>query len=147
MIEVRGDMWELEADARCITTNGTINRRGECVMGRGVAEQAKRRYPGLAMRVAAHILNEGNVVAWFPDLELFTVPVKPEWWDMADLDLIAASVDRLCYMVEHLDLKRVLLPRPGCGYGHLTWEQVGPVITPTIDVMDDPTRIRVIEKG
>jgi len=30
-----------DVDAVCITTNGVVTKRGACVMGRGVAAQAK----------------------------------------------------------------------------------------------------------
>jgi hypothetical protein len=44
-----GDMWTAytAADLFLITTNATITARGALVMGRGIARQAKERFPGL----------------------------------------------------------------------------------------------------
>ncbi len=52
MIEEFGDIWEIPGDARVITTNGVVRKDGACVMGRGVALQAKMRYPGSSSRSA-----------------------------------------------------------------------------------------------
>jgi len=42
--EVDGNLWEIEADWRVITTNGFVKKDGRAVMGRGVARQALQRY-------------------------------------------------------------------------------------------------------
>ena len=46
MKEVTGNIWDYPADIVCITTNGSTTRNGSAVMGKGIALQAKERYPG-----------------------------------------------------------------------------------------------------
>lgn len=55
----RGDMWTAyePADLFLITTNSTIRPDGALVMGRGIARQARDRFPGLAEVLGQHILN------------------------------------------------------------------------------------------
>lgn len=59
MIEVKGNLWDIPADWRGITTNGTINKAGEIVMGKGCALEAKRRYPGLPRAIASYVSTWG----------------------------------------------------------------------------------------
>lgn len=134
MLEEKGDIWEMEADARCITTNGTVKKNGEAVMGRGVALQAKAMYPSFAHMLGRFLVGNGNIVSYTPDYRLFTFPVKHNWWEVADIELIEQSCALLMYVLgEHSELKRVLLPAPGCGNGGLAYEQVLPVIRPLLD--------------
>jgi hypothetical protein len=65
---LRGDLWNLaEEDAKigavavCIPTNGDVNRWGQAVMGRGVAMQARERFPGIASVLAGYLASGNNV--------------------------------------------------------------------------------------
>lgn len=133
MIEVTGDLWTYPADFRVITTNGTVKRNGDAVLGRGCAKQAVVRYPMLPALLGARIATRGNRVHFFSDEELhadrglFTFPVKHEWMLPADLELIAESVARFQEML--LSSAIYVLPRPGCGNGGLLWEDVRPVVS------------------
>lgn len=134
MIEVRGNLWEYPADVRCITTNGTIKKNGECVMGRGCAFEARKKIPGIALLLGADIQKNGNHVGWLWGGNLgemlLRFPVKHNWFEKADIELIKRSADELatwCY--DKPNIKTVLLPRPGCGNGGLNWyAEVKPAI-------------------
>ena len=64
MKEARGDMFTHLgiADAVCITTNGFTKRNGQCVMGRGCAAQAAKRFPWISSELGTLIRQEGNQV-------------------------------------------------------------------------------------
>ncbi len=134
MIEIVGDMWErYDAGAwACITTNGDVNVKGQAIMGRGVALQAKNRFPALPLVLGHKLREQGNAVYWFPDWRLITFPTKHSWRDpRSDLRLIAASVLQLATLLKGLDLvgydlTEIVLPRPGCGAGGLPWSDVQP---------------------
>ena len=74
-------------------------------------------------------------------MTLLTFPVKHNWWQPADLDLIAKSAEALEYMALSKPDTSFLLPRPGCGNGKLTWAEVRPVIKFL------PDNVLVIDKG
>lgn len=138
MREEFGDIWELATRPNsvvCITTNGYVNARGECVMGRGVAKQAKVRYPGLAKLIGSAIRSYGNHVQGFNltisgprDTWVFTFPTKHVWWRPSSLELIRQSATELVAHANSLRRATFYLPRPGCQNGGLRWADVKPVL-------------------
>jgi hypothetical protein len=156
MLEERGDLWQLPADARCITTNGYVKSDGSAVMGRGCAQQARDRFPGVDAYLGMLLEERGNHVhalmvaphralpvepipgTW----DLVAFPVKHNWYETADIDLIGRSCGELMALADqNPSWHRILLPRPGCGNGQLSWERVRPRIT---DLLDD--RVIVIDR-
>ena len=142
MIEVKGNLWDYPANARVITTNGTVKKNGECVMGRGCALEAKRRWTTIPRDLGQFIRSQGNHVFWLgePDLtwSLYSFPVKHQWFERADLKLIEQSAHELNNLTgdDGLDDEEdtvIVLPRPGCGNGNLKWNEVKPVIEPILD--------------
>lgn len=128
MVEVYGNLWEYPADWRVISTNGTVKKNGECVMGRGCAAEAKKKYPGLAMDLGTRIEFYGNVPLIFEQEKLVTFPVKHKWYEKADPKLIEKSTAALTrFALLHSD-EVIALPRPGCGNGQLKWEDVKPLL-------------------
>lgn len=140
MIEVTGNLWEYPADWRVITTNGTVKKNGECVMGRGCAYEAKQRYKELPKALGKHLKLNGNIIAVAPEHKLITFPVKHDWYDKADLELITKSVRMLNKLATNDKYKNdtFVMPRPGCGNGQLQWEDVRPLL------MDLPDNVKVI---
>lgn len=148
MIEVFGDFWEHEADAHVITTNGTIKESGAAVMGRGVARQAKMRFPGIPMYLGSLLQERGNRVHYLGEwtradgrsYNLFSFPVKHNWDEPADLELIAKSAAELA--VEASGYHTVAIVRPGCGNGGRDWiTEVRAIVKPFLG-----TRFHVVQK-
>ena len=140
MREVTGNLWTYPADVRVITTNGTVKKNGECVMGRGCALEAKRKFPWLPKMLGADITAWGNKPHNYKhshamDFYLWTFPVKHNWYERADLDLIKRSAQYFADYFSHpeLDESVIVMPRPGCGNGGLRWEDVRPVLEPILD--------------
>lgn len=138
MREFKGNIIEhlTEFDAICITSNGTIKANGACVMGAGIAKVFRDSIPGLDLELGKKIRQNGNVVNLLGKISrtlLFSFPVKHQWFENADIELIKASLIKLNREIEIFDLKNVALPRPGCGNGKLDWEKdVKPVIEPLL---------------
>lgn len=141
MIEEYGDMWTMEADVKCVTTNGTVKKGGGAVMGRGTAKQAAMRAPIVPTWLGQLIRRNGNHVqtisAHTDETGTYTLvafPVKHNWWEKADLKLIERSLVELNYLADMGDWKKILLPRPGCGNGQLSWsKQVKKLVEPVLD--------------
>lgn len=129
---IHGNLWDYhkKGDWVAVTTNGMVKANGECVMGRGTALQAARKYPSLPLRLGRSINAFGNHVMHFPDLRLFSFPVKHNWWESADLKLILRSAHELVDVVNKslAETAAIYMPRPGCGNGQLKWVDVYPTL-------------------
>lgn len=130
MLEIRGNLWDFHSTGFwiCITTNGVINTRGELVMGRGTALEAKRRHPELPKLLGDNVKTFGNEVNVVDRFKIISFPTKYDWRNPSDPDLILKSAMQLQKTVDYLRLKTVVLPRPGTENGGLDWEDVKPII-------------------
>lgn len=151
MIEQRADLWEVgeSCDATCITTNGTITGRGLGVLGRGCALEATYRYAKLQRHMGRQLKMWGNhtrIVIRVPGMQtLVSIPVKHEWYEKADVELITQSLQELVTLTDGMQWSRVVLPRPGCGNGGLEWEtQDGGIKALCLSLLDD--RFIVVSK-
>jgi len=142
MREVTGDIWDYHNQGHwiVITTNGTVRKDGACVMGRGVALQAKGRFPQMPYRLGDCIKKFGNHLTLQPYCCIFTFPVKHNWWEKADLSLIERSCKELFDACSPFKPPFYLV-RPGCGNGQLGWENVKPILEKYLD-----DRFIVVEK-
>lgn len=132
------DLWDVLADARVITTNGSVKTSGRAVMGRGCALQATQRYAFLQLTLGKAIQAHGNHVALLVeptgDAALCSFPVKHAWMERADLILIAQSATELRELTNAKGWLSVVLPRPGCGNGGRKWaSEVRPILQPILD--------------
>lgn len=140
MIEQIGNLWDFHEQGKwiCVTTNGTITKKGLAVMGRGCALEAKTRYPELAVKLGAdRNTYDRNKVRVFEEYKIIILPVKHNWWEKSDLILIEAGLKDLVsidayfsdYIINNnLFPREIYLPRAGCGNGKLDWEsQVKPL--------------------
>lgn len=162
MQEFSGNIFHVECDALCITTNGFTKSNGEAVMGRGCALKAAELLPDLKVNLGRLIRTQGNVVHVLHEqngVVLLSFPVKPVsvvmsdpmqvvthmrnkfqlghkvpgWACVADLEIIKTSAHQLVEVTNSKGWQTVVLPRPGCGAGELAWETVKPVLDEILD--------------
>lgn len=125
MIEITGNIWELDTDVICVTTNGIINLNGELIMGAGIAKQAMLRYPELPTIFGKHVKKYGNTPCEYKTVfgtSIVSLPTKHHWRGVSDLCLIRKSLQLIKKMFP--DNLRIALPRPGCGNGGLIWDDI-----------------------
>lgn len=134
---VAGDLWTYpDVDVRVVTTNGTLKKNGSCVMGKGCALEAKENFPGIDITLGGLIAANGNHVFHLgshKNFELFSFPVKDDWRKKADISLIRRSAMELRDHPLIQKANKILLPRPGCGNGGLSFHKVRKVIEPLLD--------------
>ena len=136
--EIKGDLWEYYKQGFWIVipTNGFVKNNGEAVMGRGLALQAKRRFPDLPAELGKRIKEYGNVVFTFYNYHVITFPVKHLWWNKAIIKLIKKSCISLREIFRYNPTgipTPVYLPRVGCGNGKLDWKDVKPILEKYLD--------------
>jgi hypothetical protein len=132
MKEIAGDIWDFHSKGHwiVITTNGSVKKNGACVMGRGVALQAARELPDLPYQVGQQIRRYGNQTFAFPQYRIFTFPVKFNWWEKADSNLIEES----CKQLSRSSISTgIYMVRPGWGNGGLNWLDVKPILERYLD--------------
>lgn len=133
MIEICADLFESlnEPLHRVgLSTNGTIKRNGQGVMGRGCALTAAQMHPALPQLLGQHLKAHGNVPgslvanSQVSALEhtFLILPVKHQWYQEADVDLITMSVRYLDRLARDCKDWTFHVPRLGCGNGRLSWD-------------------------
>lgn len=133
MIELTGDIWDYWGTAViAITTNGSLTRDGRAITGRGVARQAAARVPDLPQRLGADLKAGGNHVHELGH-GLVSFPVEETAWSLPDLRLIARSARELLDLADCEAWTTIVVPRPGCGGGGLTWHEVRPLLAKVFD--------------
>jgi hypothetical protein len=147
-------MWKAfdEVGLFLLTTNSTIKRNGALVMGRGIARQARDRFPGLDAALGKQILSVcGNpstllrpdpsnllrtgqgqygllVSPRWPKAKLGAFQVKRHYSQPASLELIQCSTSALCtWCIEH-PTATVAVNFPGIGNGRLHRKDVLPIV-------------------
>lgn len=110
----------------------TVNCVG--VMGKGVAQEFKKRYPAMfddyvarceanQMRIGEPYLYRDASGAW-----ILNFPTKRHWRSPSRVADIEAGLDFLAAHLAQWDIHSIALPPLGCGNGGLSWEEVGPLI-------------------
>ena len=152
-----GDLLDADVDALV----NTVNTVG--VMGKGIALQFKRRFPGNFRRYAA-ACDRGQVelghmfVVSNDELDgpryIINFPTKGHWRSRSKIDDIAAGLVDLVRVIRELGLKSLAIPALGAGNGGLDWMQVKELIESylgSLDAVDirvyPPTRDRRSLRG
>jgi len=144
MQEIKCNLWDFQHQGFpvVITTNCNTNSRGEAIMGKGIALEAKKHCPGLPKKLGEHIDRYYDAVKYFPEYNLYAFPTKYNWWEKSDIKLIERStrqllaiVDRQCYFYHEKPekYKKIYMVRPGCSNGQLDWEDVKPILNQYLD--------------
>ncbi len=133
MLETIGDIWAYAGTSIiAITTNGSVTRDGRAIFGRGVARQAASRFPGLAETAGRLLVERGNHVCGLGN-DIVTFPVEETPWSLPDLRLIGRSAEELRLLADLSGWQRIVVPRPGCGGGGLSWHDVQPLLKSCFD--------------
>src|SRR6266700_329243 len=123
-----GDLFGTQAQTRVTTVN--------CVgiMGKGVAEEFKKRYPAMFEDYAERCerkqvrLGEPYLYRDCSGVLIVNFPTKDHWRSPSRLADIERGLD---YFVRHhleWGVKSAAFPPLGCGNGGLSWEEVGPLM-------------------
>lgn len=133
MILEKGNMWDVffDTDVFMITTNPIRRTDGAVVMGRGIALEAKQRYPELPYDFGKELdqlhpeIDQPFVgyIGKYEETPIWWFMVKNHWGEPADLGVIASS----CFYLKHgfdWKNKRIDLNFPGIGNGKLPRDSV-----------------------
>ena len=142
MILEKGNMWDAFGKGIfMITTNPIIRNDGAVVMGRGIALEAKTKYPtlpydfGKQLKAIPPYSGEGCIghIKDYDNVPIWWFMVKDHWRDNASLKIIRQSV----FDINHrfvFNGQRIDLNFPGIGNGKLQREDVLPLL---VDLPDN----------
>ena len=108
-------------------------------MGAGVAKAFANMYPALPRALAENLRIYGNVTNFLPTpqnqkAQILSLPTKNHWKDPSDIQLIIKSLKRLVEITNEKKYKYVMLVRPGCSNGQLSWyRDVKPICDELLD--------------
>lgn len=131
-----GDIFESEMK----TLVNTVNCVG--VMGKGIAQVIKKRYPMMFADYAHRCKNNQVQLGkpyYYSDLSGISIvnfPTKEHWRTATRLSDIETGLD---YFVEHIhawNVESVAFPPLGCGNGGLEWAKVGPLMYSKLKDLD-----------
>jgi O-acetyl-ADP-ribose deacetylase (regulator of RNase III)/uncharacterized protein YwgA len=123
-----GDLFE----SRAQTLVNTVNCVG--VMGKGVAEQFKLRFPGMfddyKIRTERKAVRLGEPYLYRDQsgARIINFPTKDHWRSPSRLADIEQGLDYLAAHAAEWEVTSIALPPLGCGNGGLEWSEVGPLI-------------------
>lgn len=134
MLEVTGNIWNFHSQGEWIgiTTNGTIKKNKELVMGKGIALEAATKFPEVPKLLGVMVHKWGNIPYILRDYKMISFPTKHHWRNFSDIDLIIKSAELTMKIFTDIhvnqSVKRLYMPRPGCGNGGLPWNLVKPIL-------------------
>ncbi len=145
MILAKGDMWahydpDSVSELWLFTSNGVLKSRGELVMGKGAALQAKKLVPGLDQRFGQLVSLFGSqhgeefwlygllVDPYWPTQNIGAFQTKTHFSHDSTLAMIAFSTGQLWQWCQTHRNIQINLNFPGIGLGGLQRDMVLPVI-------------------
>lgn len=136
-----GDMFQSEAQ----TLVNTVNCVG--VMGKGVALEFKKRWPGLMQdyekRCAQKLVKPG-VPYLYTDMlgtSILNFPTKDHWRSPSKLADIQSGLEICIENYKSWNISSIAFPPLGCGNGGLEWELVGPIMYKALSKLDIPVEM------
>jgi len=137
---IKGNLLEARTEALV----NTVNTVG--VMGKGIALQFREAFPENYKFYQKACKQEkvkiGKMLVF--DMGHFTnpryiinFPTKKHWKEKSKIEYIEAGLVDLKHVIHEYEIKSIALPPLGCGSGGLDWNVVRPLITRSLDNLDD----------
>lgn len=136
-----GDIFESDAQ----TLTNTVNCVG--VMGKGIAEQFKKRFPEMYKDYVERCENGdfqlGRPYLYRRDEEpwVLNFPTKGHWRAVSNLSDIRRGMEHVLDKYKEWGIESLAVPPLGCGNGQLDWRVVGPTLYRYLSEMDIPVEL------
>ena len=100
-------------------------------MGKGIAVEFNKRFD-----VKNRMLNSHTKDHWFnqgycldtPDVPVFNLITKQHYWDKPTYDTITSALAALKTLTQIYSVKKLAMPKIGCGLDRLEWSEVSEII-------------------
>lgn len=120
------------------------------VMGAGLAKTARNAFPGLFDAYRKMCLNGeltiDTVRLWTDPVSgrnIILFPTKIHWRASSKKEWIKANLPRMSELCQENGIDDVWVPKIGCGYGNLIWDEVRPMIVSALN--KSPVKFTIVE--
>ena len=124
-----GDLYKSDIDYKCFTSNSTLNKNNELIMGKGNALSVKEMYPILP-KVFGNKIKDKSLFGISLDINtnIIAFQTKIDWKENSTIEIIKNSILKLKeYSILNQD-KTIGLPFPGVNNGKLNENKVLPLL-------------------
>jgi hypothetical protein len=123
MLEISGDLFAQDGWI-AIPTNGIVKADSRLVMGAGLAKEANLRWTDIDLIFGKHVQEHGNVPCAVDSLRVISFPTKEHFKYNSSIYTIERSACCIRRMVDYKKIEKLYLPKVGCGFGKLSWNNV-----------------------
>jgi hypothetical protein len=142
--EIQGSFWDYapEYDALVVTLNTIVKNNGALTMGAGIAKQFVKEYPNIPFifgemtKEMYKYSDEPYPLCTMLDNGKYVIGIhtKLHWKNESPLWLVHRSISSMVSLVNSLNIKKVLMTRPGCGHGGRNWKmEIKPILNELLD--------------
>lgn len=126
--EIQFDLFDLPHGcllAHCVSA--------DFAMGAGIAAQFTCRYPGMRQYLYDHYYDLDDPDTYvgpgaYPYMDVVNLVTKRRHWEKPTYATLRTALEDLKRYAAELGVKRIGMPRIGCGLDKLEWDQVKPII-------------------
>jgi len=115
-------------DYICFTSNSTLNKDNELIMGAGTAKVIKDMYNTLPAYFGKEVIKGNNSLIVNNEFNIIAFRTKDNWKEDSKIELIQESLDKLRKFALKNKDKRIALPVPGVTNGNLTEDVILPLL-------------------
>lgn len=133
-------------DSKCETLVNPVNCAG--VMGKGLALEFKKRYPGMYLWYKdACLHNQIRIgeclIRYYADKSIMCFPTKYDWRDPSHIKWIEAGLNSFLKEYKNFGIKSIAFPMLGCGCGGLKKKDVLPLMLEKLKDLDIDVEIYI----
>lgn len=143
--EKRGNLFDLEDEyvlAHCISL--------DCAMGAGIAVEFNKRYRGMREMLICRISNYNHTVpCTIPafsqgKLKVINLITKNKYYEKPTYDSITQTIMQMKEICIRQNVKKLAIPKIGCGLDKLKWTRVKSIILDVFKDMDIEIAVRYL---
>ena len=114
---------------------------GDFALGAGIAKVIDERFNmremlNLMWGPISPMRNKWTVPCCLPCMNVFNLVTKEKYWHKPTLDSLRKSVEEMASFAVEMGVKKIAMPKIGCGLDKLDWDDVSIILRETFDDLD-----------
>ena len=114
---------------------------GDFALGAGIAKEIDKRFNmremlNLMWGPISPMRNKWTVPCCLPCMNVFNLVTKEKYWHKPTLDSLRKSIEEMASFAVEMGVKKIAMPKIGCGLDKLDWDDVSVILRETFDDLD-----------